>query len=417
MPNLSLPTNFSLDFVGELEKVNDLVSKVRALVYYKGGIRNGSWITDEFSEMLNSSLPFVPIVASYDSETEDFGTHADNGKKKAYGFVPANNNLAWEKSEKDGRDYLATDVYLWTGYWEEAGKIVEKQLSMELNKDTLSGEWKVINGDYYFIYYAGSFKGICALGDTITPCFEGASFYELDEESRNFFSNLNKTPENIFGGNKMEDKEVNVTEQEIPAESTAIETTETPAEETNEEFENSVTRTVVTNTTETVETTEGYQEETTVNQEITTTTKYPEYTSVDEAVDAYELKLTEVQAQLDSANAQLADYAVAQAKITEYEEKIAKLIPIQVEYEKSQKLEIIKKFEGKLSKEKITEFVESLETITTDELTTKLSLSLAEQVLGDAEFNTETKNDFVPTVPTITNDGVASIIRKHKEKK
>lgn len=410
MPNLSLPTNFSLDFVGELEKVNDLVSKVRALVYYKGGNANGSWITDEFSETLNETLPYVPIVASYDSETEDFGTHADNGKKKAYGFIPSNNNMAWEKSKEDGKDYLATDVYLWTGYWEEAGKIIDKHLSMELNKDTITGEWKVINGDYFFVYFAGAFKGICALGDTITPCFEGASFYSLDEESRNFFANLNKTPENIFGGNKMENEEVNVEEQQIPVESTALETN---VEETTEEFENTVTRTVVSETTETVETSDGYQEETTINQEVTTITKYPEYTSIDQAVEAFQLKLTEMQTQLD---AQIAECALAQTKITEYEATIAKLVPIQVEYEKSQKLGIIKKFENKLSKEKISEFVESLETITTDELTTKLSLSLAEQVLGDAEFNTKTENNFVPTGASVPTDGIASIIRKHKEK-
>ena len=58
---------------------------------------------------------------------------------------------------------------------------------MELDKNTISGDWKVINGDYYFVYQTGSFKGLCALGDAVLPCFENSAFFNLDEDSRSFF--------------------------------------------------------------------------------------------------------------------------------------------------------------------------------------------------------------------------------------
>ena len=396
MENLSIPTKFSLNFVGELEKVNDMISKIRALIYYKGGNRNGSWITDEFAEVLNSSLPFVPIVGSYNEETEDFEGHADNGKKKAYGVVPSDNNIAWETSTKDGRDYLATDVYLWTGYWEEAEKIVDKQLSMELNRDTISGEWKVIDGEYFFVYTAGTFKGICALGDELVPCFEGASFYSLDEKGHYFFDILDKKQENITGGKKMEE---NDTIQEDF--SKVEETTETTAEE----FEDvTVVRTLEETVKTSVESTTGYKEENETTLVSVTTEVYPDY-----------------EAQIADLKEKLAEkeknFELAQIKIAEYKLIIDDLKIIQSEYEMIQKMEVIKKFEGKLPKEKIAEFVESLPNTSTEELTTKLSLSLAQQVLSDNEFTTKAKEDFVPTAIIPPIDGVASIIKKHTGKK
>ena len=127
MNEMSIPTTFSIDFVGELEKVSELISKVGARVYYKGGNRNGTWITPDFAEKLNQTIFNVPIVGTYNPETEDFEDHQDLGNKKAYGFVPSHANLSWQKDEESGKDYLVTDVYLWVGYWPEAAKIINKK--------------------------------------------------------------------------------------------------------------------------------------------------------------------------------------------------------------------------------------------------------------------------------------------------
>ena len=234
MNEMSIPTTFSIDFVGELEKVSELISKVGARVYYKGGNRNGTWITPDFAEKLNQTIFNVPIVGTYNPETEDFEDHQDLGNKKAYGFVPSHANLSWQKDEESGKDYLVTDVYLWVGYWPEAAKIINKSQSMELDKNTISGDWKVINGDYYFVYQTGSFKGLCALGDAVLPCFENSAFFNLDEDSRSFFQSINEMNEKNSGGEKME--EILKTEEVAQEEFTAPENTEEVVVETTEEF-------------------------------------------------------------------------------------------------------------------------------------------------------------------------------------
>ena len=196
----TIPTTFSVEFVGELERINDLFSKGRVRIYYKYANRNGTWITDDFAEKLNESITYVPIVGTFDPESQDFLDHVPSADKKAYGFVPYEANPAWEKGS-DGREYYAVDVILWPGYWPEAELIVGKQHSMELNPDSIVGDWKVIGGEYYFVFQQGTFKGLCALGDVYTPCFEDSAFYSLDDKSREFLHQLSASQAEETGGN------------------------------------------------------------------------------------------------------------------------------------------------------------------------------------------------------------------------
>jgi hypothetical protein len=300
MPEMSIPTTFSIDFVSGFTPVNDLISQVRARIYYKGGNRNGTWITDEFAEKLNKTLPYVPIVASYNAETEDFEGHIDQGNKKAYGVVPLNSNFRWEKGD-DGKEYATTDVYLWTGYWPEAAKIVNKSQSMELNKNSIVGDWKVIGGEYYFVYQDGSYKGLCALGDVVMPCFENSAFYNLDEESRSFFENLNKINEkNPEGGSEemgdtqenFEEKVDNSTEQyEAPVE-------EVEATVTTDEF-GVLTETIETTRVDTMEDDTGYKSTVTEESKITVTCETPDQTDSGDqptmySAEEYDAKVNEI---------------------------------------------------------------------------------------------------------------------------
>lgn len=420
MPKLSIPTEFSIDFVGGLTKVNDLISKVRARIYYKYGNRNGTWITDEFAEKLNQTLPHVPIVGTYDVENDDFTNHSDKGQKKAYGFVPNDPNISWEQDEESGKDYLAADVYLWTGYWPEAAKIINKSQSMEILRESIVGDWKVVGGDYYFVYQSGSFKGLCALGDTVMPAFEKSAFYSLDEESRSFFASLSEiNGEKEEGGNTMPE-DVKVDEFEAVVETPVVEETpvETPAveefsteENQTEEFEK-ITSTVQAIVVSTVEEEGGYKSTTVEQSERTTITEYPEpdkeevcsYTAED-----YNARVSEIQ----TLNARIVEF---EAKIANLTAEVERLSVYQVAAIKNEKLAVIENFKRKLSEEEVSPFVESLDNYTTDELRTKLSVILAEKALAEVPEISQPQTDFV-SVSAVGSpeNGTVKLLKKYKK--
>lgn len=42
---------------------------------------------------------------------------------------------------------------------------------MELDPESIDGEWTVIDGNEYFVYTKAKMKGFCVLGDEVEPCF------------------------------------------------------------------------------------------------------------------------------------------------------------------------------------------------------------------------------------------------------
>jgi hypothetical protein len=177
-----IPYEFECVPYGELEQVTPLISKGRLKIYYIGKNRNMSYITKLFSDKLQAYLPYTPIVGVYDKYSQDFRGHElDRNAANTYGLVPENPNVAWETfRDKDGveREYLCCDVYLYTGRYDAAKKIIGKSHSMELNRDSLQGFWKMIDGEEYYVFTHGFFDGLCVLGDRVEPCFEGSAFFE-----------------------------------------------------------------------------------------------------------------------------------------------------------------------------------------------------------------------------------------------
>lgn len=176
-------TSLPLSVCGTLEKYSDTMSKGRVRVFYRGLNRNGTFITDEFAQELIASAPYTPIKGIY---VED--DYTDHGKARSegriYGIVPFNANFAWEKHlDEDGveREYACFDALFYTALYPEASEAVGKGQSMELYKQTLSGHWALVNGQKALIFEHGCFLGLQILGDAVTPCFEGSSFYTLQE--------------------------------------------------------------------------------------------------------------------------------------------------------------------------------------------------------------------------------------------
>ena len=191
-------TTFSLSVYGDITSYNEVLSKARCRIFYKGANRNGTFITDEFAEQLISTLPYVPVKGIYDTMKDDFTDHGrERYEGRIYGIVPENPNFAWETHlDIDGveRTYACTDVYLFTGlYKQEAFDIVQKSQSMELYADSIEGEWQFINGKRYFVFTKGRFLGLQALGEDYEPCFEGAAFYTFVDSVKNLMTDLQGT--------------------------------------------------------------------------------------------------------------------------------------------------------------------------------------------------------------------------------
>lgn len=186
--------------------INPLVSNCQIKVLYVGENRNRSYISKEVAEDMAKSLRGTPIVGYYIEDKKDFGDHGEqlvidgegfhfNTLTKPYGFVAPDAKVWFQDFEdmdecgmKTVRTYLVTDGYLWTGQFEECRSLLTnaKSQSMELDSETLNGEWsKAVSNNYeLFIINDAIFSKLCILGNDVEPCFEGASIapktYNLD---------------------------------------------------------------------------------------------------------------------------------------------------------------------------------------------------------------------------------------------
>ena len=60
---------FEVQVYGEPQPYSDVLTLMRCRIFYKGGNRNGCYITDSFAEQLLSTLPYVPIKGIWDGHT------------------------------------------------------------------------------------------------------------------------------------------------------------------------------------------------------------------------------------------------------------------------------------------------------------------------------------------------------------
>lgn len=177
---------FPISIYGQITPYNEVLSKARCRIFYKGTNRNGTFITDEFANELISTLHYVPVKGIYvGDDFSDHGYSREDGQ--IYGIVPETNNFAWEQHlDEDGveRTYACTDVLLFTSLYPEASQIVGKSQSMELYEPSLQYHTAILQGQKYIVFEHGSFLGLQVLGDSVEPCFEGASFFSLQESIR-----------------------------------------------------------------------------------------------------------------------------------------------------------------------------------------------------------------------------------------
>lgn len=194
-----VPSSFTAFTFGELQPTsNPMISQARLALFYKEDNRNQSFFTSEMSDKLIARAIGTPIVGHYDEEKGDFTQHTGKQAQK-YGYIPQEHNFAWEERvDEDGvtRTYACFDVHLFTGRHPEAKQIIGKKQSMELDPDSISGQWRTIKGKELFVFEDALLSGCCVLGDDYEPCFEGSMFFSLQEKTE-FIAYLNAVREGI----------------------------------------------------------------------------------------------------------------------------------------------------------------------------------------------------------------------------
>lgn len=373
---------------------NSGFTKCRCRVFYKGENANGSYITDEFANKVIESAAGAPIVGLWDPEKKDFTTHKKAPNRRGYGFVSQTPNFEWEEFTDDSgemHEYATFDVVLWTSVFKEAEHIIGAPLSMELNANTLEGEWVLVSlGSRHevFQFKEGELLGLCVLGRDVEPCFEGAAFFDKDDEvlatslKEYILSEISaekarvKREETVMKEEEKNSTEFKETSEEIRSEEVKLEPTDTDIE-TSKDFDK------VTTTTHTEETTE-------IESEDKNEHGYVETIVVDK-VQTWEAKEIEYQAQI--------------SKLTKENEELREY---KKQSEQREKSLVIKQFENVLTTAEIEAV--KVEEFSAEQLKEKFGAMAYEKISA----NTSMKKIHSEFVNNTKNDTIDNIVRSYK---
>ena len=417
----STPTNFVATVYGNLVPLNNsALSKARLKIFYKGMNRNGSYINEEIAEKLISTLPGTPVVGYYDSDKDDFLGHVSPESNRAYGFVPEEMNFKWEMFLDPDcvyRTYACTDIILWTGRYPIASKIVGKSHSMELNPDTVEGEWVEHDDDFYFEFTNAEFFGLCVLGEEYEPCFEGSSFYELHQQENNasiskdlkemfslYKSTIDSAEENPTGGQEMEDEKLKP--QDLNNDSVEEEIKEQEEEVKEEENKPSETEEVKDESSE-----EGKEEET--DEEEKEEEQEEQKEEEEESEETDEPEEEEEEKEEVDFNSALAEkdktIATLEAELKELREyKKAKV--------NEEKEEVLNTYSNKLTEEEIADFRNKIEDYSSAvELKKDIAVCLLDKQSNEEKI--EESNYALINSRKNTFTGIEAIVAKYANKK
>ena len=375
------------------------LGRLKVAVFTKYANRNGSYITDSVAEQLIASATKgnTPVVGFFDPETQTWASHTGPTLANGYGYVE--NFIGWEPlTDTDGvtREYAIFSVVLFTEYFSEAQKIVGQHQSMELDPNSITGDWGEIAGEYYYIYKTANMLGFCIIGEH-EPCFSVSSFFSKNDENYNnqfdkfssLLSSLKERVEEAENNAKGGEQSMDPTLENQEAEEVVEEVVEEQVTEELTAFENNSNEEVVE---ENVSESENVEEVATVE---------------DNPVDEFEAQLNDLQAQFDELMAKFnnlsTDYDAAQTRISELEtthaaeietlnntinELNASLANYQAQAiaaENARKQALIEKYENYISEEEISEIKTKTNDFSYDELESQLAIKFANKELGGVE--------------------------------
>ena len=400
--------------ITEFSKVNNQFSLGRARVFYEGPNVNRTIINSEVAKELIKTIPGTPIVGRFNSDNEDFEGHGEG--QIAYGFVPLDPNPLKVEVTEDyygllvKRTYYEVDAVIWDGRFPEAKKILgeEKSLSMELNPETLDGEFEIYDDKTYLKITNAEFYGITVLGDGHTPCFKDAKFLQAYTSMLGAYEALTKEQESNIGGKNMPNAEEKVVEVEVTETDSTITNEEAPVETEATEVVETEEVEVVTEdeAAEETPTEDGVEEGTEEETEAEEATEdeagefeETEEVSEDETEESEEEEAEESSAESDEepeveeeTEAESADNEETEALKAEVAELKGKLEV----YETAAKEELVAKFSAKINdSEFMSEIKEKIADYSVEDLKSALGAKLAEQVLVEETTDEEKTNGLI----------------------
>lgn len=458
-------TEFPISVYGQIEKYNDILSKARCRIFYKYENRNGTYISDEFAEKLLSSISYTPVKGIYNGE--DFTDHGqERTEGRIYGIVPAEPNIAWEKHmDDDGveREYACADVLIFTALYPEANQIVGSAQSMELYEPSLKYHFAIVKGQRYVVFDEGCFLGLQALGETVEPCFEGASFYTLQQTIEDAIQKIKEY--SVKGGHSTMRVNFKISDnQKFDALWTLL-NADYYTEENNWEIryvisavydqyalafdyeQNNYVRVyykkddekdsieitdtqtvyfmdVTESEKETVETLRKLNGDTyeLVSENLTNADENAEkVTDLEGKVTEFEAKIVELNESIATLNTEASNaaaqieevtgnYTAAQEKIAELTDEVADLTNYKHNIELQQKQAVISEYAGKLSEELIQGYAEKIDEYSVVDLDKELAYELKKS----GTFFEKEKVPFVPK--DVEVEGIEKILSRYKKK-
>ena len=368
-------------------------------VFTKYGNRNGSYIKDDVADMLitSASMGDTPVVGFFDPESQGWASHTGPKLASAYGYVES--FKGWQPfTDKDGetRDYAVFSVVLFNKYFDEANYIKGSNQSMELDINSIEGDWADIDGHEYFVYTKAEIMGLCIIG-AHEPCFSVSSFFAKQDEQYKSqydkFSSLladlkaqveeaERQPE---GGEHQMENEMNpeVNESTPAQNEPAIQEPAAPAEFNAEEEAN----------TEPASNEEDSAQEPAAEPQ-NDSMEEPE-PAAEPAVD-FEAQINELQEQIRSLTA---NYEQAQNRIAELEAQITSASEVETSLrneiatyaaerahaEEERRNSLIERYEALLTEEDINPIREAAANFSYDELESKLAICYANKQMAGSE--------------------------------
>lgn len=372
--------------------------KVRAFTKYAN--RNGSYITDAVAEQLIASATKgnTPVVGFFDPGSNNWASHTGPTLANGYGYVESFEG--WEPfTDTDGitRDYAVFSVVLFTDYFEEARNILGQNQSMELNPETIQGDWAKIDDDdtEYYIFSKAEILGFCVIGSH-EPCFSVSAFFSKNDD--NYKSQYEKFSSLLFdlkaqveeaekgGENNMDELELQEETLEQNDEPQIQPETEEPAPETT--FEEVADEEVEVEEEEKEEEVEAVDFAAETEEEEESAPAEPselevlqqQFAALQADYDAAQVRISELEQACESSNAIASEvqarYDELAARVAVYEQRDAEELENKKQnlYEEYAKV-ILDADEMSAIQEKIHDF-------SYEELESKLAIMFAKQQMG-----------------------------------
>lgn len=414
------------------------LNRLKVGVFTKYGNRNGSYIKDDVAEMMIASATRgdTPVVGFFDPESKNWASHTGPTLASAYGYVEYFDG--WQPfKDTDGveRDYAVFSVVLFTKYFNEANFVVGQNQSMELDINSIEGDWANIGDTEYFVYTKAEIMGLCIIGDH-EPCFSVSSFFSKNdgtyksqyEKFSSLLADLKAKVEeaenqpNEGGEHQMEiemNPEVNepTPAQEFEAEEPVNQEPEAPAAE--EEFKEELPLVDPEEAQEEPVEEEPAAEEPAEEPEGEEGEEPEEPAAEEPAVD-FEAQIAELQNQLTEMTT---NYENAQTRIQELEaqitsasetenslrEQIATYEAERARLEVEKKNSLVEQYAADLTEEEISPIRENVENFSYEELESKLAVCYAKKhMAGSAD------NKVVP-LPEPVVDEFALFMQKYRK--